>query len=171
MDRRQIRAIDNTSLADVIRRNTTLTNLQEDVFTFDVTITGRVFNSAAGRTSPSRQSLAGFTLQLQDSDGNVLQTTTTSADGSYNFSGLSLDTYRVRQVPKAGWSQTTANPADIVANKGMTVSRVNFGNVLTPAVPTVASAASSPFTTTRIRQTDLASDSDLLSPGGALLAA
>jgi hypothetical protein len=80
------------TLAKVIRSNTGVTNLQSDVFLFKASISGTVFfdrdEDGTPRTS-GEVGLAGLTVQLQDSSGDVLATTRTDALGHYRFSQLS----------------------------------------------------------------------------------
>ena len=47
--------------------------------------------------------ISGVTIQLLNSDGNVIGTTTTDANGNYAFSGLAPGTYGVREVQPAGY--------------------------------------------------------------------
>src|SRR5437764_634980 len=54
-------------------------------------------------------------------------TATTTGTGQYSFSNLGPGTYRVRVQLAAGTVQTTANPADVVAQSGVGVSGLNFG--------------------------------------------
>ena len=125
----QLDALNRTHLSDIIRRNTTLTNVQDNVFFFNVTISGRVFNDTNKSTRQDRgeAGLTGFTIQLLDTHGNVLQTTTTNVQGQYSFTGLDLGAYRVRAIGQDGWTQTTRDPKDILASRGGNVSNVNFG--------------------------------------------
>ena len=53
--------------------------------------------------------LAGVTVELLDSAGTVLNTTTTSATGAYSFAGLTPQQYRIRFVPPGAYRLTTAN--------------------------------------------------------------
>jgi hypothetical protein len=76
--------------------------------------------------------LSGWTIFLDtngdgDLDGGE-PSTTTGGDGSYSFVGLSVGTYKVREVQQAGWTQTTTNPTDIVLENGEVANDVNFGN-------------------------------------------
>ena len=50
--------------------------------------------------------VAGVTVQLYDSNGNVVATTTTAADGSYYFTALPAGTYSLKFIPPAGYSLT-----------------------------------------------------------------
>src|SRR5262249_14187046 len=76
--------LDPPPLADVIRRNTSLTNLQGDVFFFRVSISGTVFGDANrdGRRGPNERGLAGRTVDLVDAaSGATVATATTDARG------------------------------------------------------------------------------------------
>jgi len=50
--------------------------------------------------------LAGWTIQLMDMDGNVIQTLETDAEGRFCFRGVSAGTYLVAEIEQAGWVQT-----------------------------------------------------------------
>src|SRR5436190_19335147 len=65
-----LRQLEGTSLADVIRRDTTLTNLQSDVFFFKIGISGTVFedHDRDGRLGTRERGLAGLTVELLDVD-------------------------------------------------------------------------------------------------------
>ena len=95
---RDLQMIQNTTLADIISRNSTTTNLQSDVFVFDAAISGRVFLDANGNGTFNRgeMPLGGVLVQLVDSSGNVVDTTRTSRDGSYEFDHVDLGKYQVR---------------------------------------------------------------------------
>ncbi len=58
--------------------------------------------------------IAGVTVQLKDSNGNVIQTTTTDANGLYQFSGLCAGTYTV-VVPNPP-TDYTASPSLVGSN-------------------------------------------------------
>jgi len=47
--------------------------------------------------------------------------------GNYQFADHGPGTYPVRLVPRAGWTQTTANPAPIAARSGQNISGINIG--------------------------------------------
>ncbi|HEY2253180.1 MAG TPA: peroxidase family protein, partial [Planctomycetaceae bacterium] len=86
-----VNQLNHTTLADILERNTNLTNLQSDVFIFTPgTISGTV-------TSQSGNDLAGIAIQLVNSRGQVVGTTTTAKDGTYEFNGVTTGaTYQVR---------------------------------------------------------------------------
>ncbi|MEG4078674.1 DUF4347 domain-containing protein [Microcoleus sp. Pol8_D6] len=62
--------------------------------------------------------------------------TSTDSFGGYSLANLGPGTYRVREVNQPSWTQTTANPADIIAVSGTNVSNINFGNSLAQVQPT-----------------------------------
>ncbi len=49
-----------------------------------------------GVAEPDETPIPGVSVELLDADGNVVDTTTTDADGEYVFDGLAADDYRVR---------------------------------------------------------------------------
>ena len=77
----EARQIDQTTLADIIRRNSEVSNLQPDVFFLHASISGQVLNdaNADGRRESVEQGLKGVTVKLLDSAGNVVATTQTDA--------------------------------------------------------------------------------------------
>jgi hypothetical protein len=115
-------ALQNTTLADIIRRNSGITNLQSDVFFFKTEIAGRVLANVNGVL----RGVAGQTMQLLDAQGNIVATTVTAADGSYHFDDFDLGTYRIRELLATG--NVTSNP--IAVTRGMIVSNVDFGQTL-----------------------------------------
>ncbi len=143
---KQLGDLEHTSLADVIRRNTSVTNLQENVFFFKTSITGRVFADVNqnGKFNPGEQGIGGRLVQLLDMDGNVLATVLTKPDGSYRFDGLDLGTYQVREVVPNGVKQTTPPPQPIKITRGMTVSDINFGEAV-PKKPQTGPAPLGPI--------------------------
>ena len=88
----QLSAIQNTSLADIIARNTTTTNLQDNVFFFKTSISGRV---TAG--DPRRlMGVSGVKIELHDSTG-VVVATTTAVRMAYRFTQLDLGSWHGRR--------------------------------------------------------------------------
>jgi hypothetical protein len=134
-------------LAKVIEANTTITNLQSNVFYFRASISGTV--TAGWPTGPgwgmgpsgSFDSMPQMTLQLQDMSGDVLATTKTDGRGHYQFNQLSgpagnlnlasgvsaVGEYKVVLVLPAGMRQTSPNPSPVVIASGDTnVQGENF---------------------------------------------
>ncbi|MCI0460654.1 MAG: peroxidase [Gemmataceae bacterium] len=130
---RELAELERTTLADVIRRNTTISNIQDNAFFFQVTISGTIFLDRDGDGRPDRgePGLGGRLVQLLDEAGAVIATALTGLDGGYRFTGKdSLDSpglYRIRIVPRPGETLTTANPAEVRITRGMTVTGVDFG--------------------------------------------
>lgn len=92
--------VQHTTLADVIRRNTTTHNLQSNVFFFRTAVEGRVFVdlNANGRLDGRETTVFGAQVQLLDVDGNVLATVRTLRDGRYAFHDPGLGQFRIRVV-------------------------------------------------------------------------
>ena len=107
-------------------------------------IGGQVFDdaNANGRQDNKEHGLNGWTVfldvngdgVLNNPEGDGLATALASEpwaftdnQGNYQFAGVGAGTYPVRVVPRAGWTQTTPNPAPIAARSGQNVAGVNFG--------------------------------------------
>jgi hypothetical protein len=96
-----------------------------------VTISGTKFEDidGDGERDAGESGLSGWTIQLLDSsDDSVIATAITDATGAYGFVSISSGSYRVREVSQPGWTQTTADPADITLLSGQDVAGVDFGN-------------------------------------------
>lgn len=63
-------------------------------------------------TTEADRPLAGVTMELLDSNGNVIATTTTAEDGSYSFKGLRPGDYSLRQVQPDGFFTGGENVGD-----------------------------------------------------------
>jgi len=112
-----LRMIENTSLTDIIRRNTDLTNLQDNSFVFRAEISGTVYTPGTWRTLP--RPVAGQTVELWDRiEGESVATTTTDARGKYRFnvaSGLRTGQYEIRIVTEGLSSRVSSNVSRPVA--------------------------------------------------------
>ncbi|MCE9552312.1 MAG: peroxidase [Planctomycetes bacterium] len=99
---RELQELRSTRLSDVIRRNTKLRNLQENVFFFDVSIRGRIVpprlaaatearrvNDRPGGSRPGNggPSLGGILVRLIDSEGEE-RTVVTGKDGGFKFEDI-----------------------------------------------------------------------------------
>jgi peroxidase len=101
-----LREIDNTHLSDVLKRNTSMRNLQDNVFVFQATLEGTVYADRNNdrRRNPGENGLAGWTVALINSAGATVSTVVTDRAGNYKFdvqSGVRTDDYRVRVVKNA----------------------------------------------------------------------
>src|SRR5262249_49270120 len=126
--------LEQTTLAKIIARNTTTTNLQSNVFVFKASVSGTVFNDANGNGVLNRgeNGLAGRTVILfnttDDPAGVELARTTTDSQGRYqfdNFDELLVGKYRVQEVVPAGWRGTTPTTVDFAVTKGGTNLTIN----------------------------------------------
>jgi peroxidase len=130
-----LQQIQNTSLADIIRRDTATDNLQANAFFFRASISGTVFNdlNKNGKRNSGEGGLGGRTIQLYTEDGELVADTTTRSNGSYSFAvfdGLETGRFLVREVLPSGWTQTTSDPGVIAITRGQTfVTGVDFGTV------------------------------------------
>ena len=66
-------------------------------------------NNNNGVQDAGEPGVPGVTVQLRDSTGTIISTTTTNADGNYLFPGLNPGTYSVCFQPPAGTQLTTPN--------------------------------------------------------------
>lgn len=101
---RQLREIQETTLADIIRRNTEITNLQRDAFFFRAAIDGQVHvdTDRDGRFDLGEPMAAGVTVELVEAEsGEAIATTITDARGRYHFDvldGIRTADYFVRAL-------------------------------------------------------------------------
>jgi hypothetical protein len=121
--------VNSTSLADVIRRNTDIWNLQENVFFFHTSISGRVQIdlNRDGRISSRDPGMPGITVRLEDLDGNVIATAVTGWNGRYTFEDVDFGEYRVRIELPEYLRQMTRDPRDVAVTRSQDVEGVNFG--------------------------------------------
>ncbi len=118
-----LREIDSTRLSTIIRSNTPLSNLQENVFFFQAGIEGTVFADVNTNNQRDRfeQSLAGFTVELR-SDDVVIATTQTGRDGWYSFNvqdGIRTGKYDVVVTKnQAGQALTTPVQRSVFITRG-----------------------------------------------------
>ena len=81
-------------------------------------------------TDPDFDGIEGVTLQLLDSDGNLLETTTTDENGHYSFDGLDPGTYTVVEVQPDGF----IDAGDVVGTvdgetNGLALTNDRFTNI------------------------------------------
>jgi len=141
------------TLAKVIEANTAITNLQRNVFFFKEEISGVVFNdlNQNGVRDRGEPGLAGITVNLLDTGGNVIATTTTDSFGRYSFTDQTgipgTGNFIVSIVLPSGDIQTSKNPGTIALSRGgLDFNNVNFGVALGTngaASPALQSSSSS----------------------------
>jgi hypothetical protein len=126
-----LRRIENTSLADIISRNTTMTNLQENVFFLRAEVSGRVYldSDGDGRHDRREDGMRGVTVQLLDDAGAVIATTTTNRFGRYRFTEFhETGDFQVRVVVPSGYRGTGDTLREVLISRGdLEIGGVNFG--------------------------------------------
>jgi len=135
------------ALAKVIEANTDITNLQSNVFFFKASISGTVWQGQSGGAMAAARSnaadgpgMAGITVELEDTSGDVLATTTTNAQGQYSFNQLSgpaanvinasgvsgTGSYQIVLDLPTGMKQITDPSAVTITRSGTNWGGVNF---------------------------------------------
>jgi hypothetical protein len=129
------REVQNTSLADIIRRNTQLTNLQGDVFFFRATIGGNVFAdfNRDGKRQQPEVGLAGARVTLVNAVGATVATTVADARGNYVFKGLDLGSYKVVVTRADGSEGSTSRTLAIT--RGVEIRDNDIAVPAKPATP------------------------------------
>lgn len=128
---RTLSDINNTTLATIIARNTTTTNLQQNTFFFNSTISGNLFidSNRNGRLDRGEPAAAGLTVSLIDkTSGEVVATGVTDPRGNYRFGvidGLRTGQYTVRVTLRNG----SAGPSSgtLAITRGDQFLTANFG--------------------------------------------
>ncbi|MCA9135513.1 MAG: hypothetical protein KDB00_02110 [Planctomycetales bacterium] len=134
-DGQELRTIEQTTLADVIQRNTTVEGLQKNVFFMLAeargTVTGQTVANAespqngltrrAPRPPATSPGVQGVTVELLNDDGDVIDSTVTDRNGRYKF----------RSFPETGDYQIrladTGETLDIlVSNGGIRLRDLDF---------------------------------------------
>jgi RHS repeat-associated protein len=88
-------------------------------------------SNANGTRDAGEPGLQNWTINLYQESGGTftfVTSTTTDANGNYQFSNLGPGTYRVREVQQNGWTQKTANPSDLTLTSGTNATGYDFGN-------------------------------------------
>lgn len=128
---RELRQIEQTTLSDIIQRNTNVGNLQDNVFFFRAEVRGQVFADANGNGELDRreQGVAGVTLELLNDDGDVVAATETDRSGRYRFNEFhETGDYQVRVADSSTLQLTSADTIDALISRGNErVRGVNFG--------------------------------------------
>ena len=126
---KRILDINEVTLANVIRWNTNITNIQDNVFVMDVDITGRLFNDrdGNGRQGWFEAGLSGVKVQLLDEAGSILATTTTGWGGRYRFQQVAPGELTVKPLILNGSQFTTASTVEVDSRTGIDLNNVDFG--------------------------------------------
>jgi hypothetical protein len=123
-----LQGLERTTLADVIRRNTNLTNLQSNVFFFRVSASGTVFADANrnGRRDFNERPLENLRVNLIDLSGEIVGTATTDARGVFRFdisNGLGVGRYTVHVELPNRLTQTTPDSVISITRGDTMVTR------------------------------------------------
>jgi len=130
---RMLAQLENTTLADIVRRNTDLTNVQDNLFFFRATISGTVFNDSNGNGHEDRneRGMSGQTVQLVNANGGeIVATTLTNARGQYSFDvldGIRTGQYRVQLIIADGVGRVTTPLRTVSITRGGQSLEVNLG--------------------------------------------
>jgi hypothetical protein len=123
--------LENVTLADVIRRNTTITNVQNNVFFMKAQVTGQTYfdRNGNGHQDRGEVALAGVTVQLINPDGDVVATATTDSTGRYRFTQFrETGDYQVQVVVSDQLQVTPSNPQSVLISRGdVSVGGTDFG--------------------------------------------
>jgi peroxidase len=120
-----LRAIQNTTLADLIRANTSTTNVQGNVFFFQTSISGQVSVDGNGPHDSHRSGAAGVLVELEDSSGNVVASTETSSDGSFTFGDVGLGNFRVTIAPTGQFAKSALS-TPVSVTRGGAITSIDF---------------------------------------------
>jgi uncharacterized repeat protein (TIGR01451 family) len=98
-------------------------------------VRGRVFfdQNKDGNPGAGEAGISGVTLDIVDSNGQVIGSTTTDGDGNYGFDDLPFGEYTVTQQQPPGYGSSTPNSLDITLNSGTPpdgLTGVDFGETL-----------------------------------------
>ena len=120
------------TLAEDGRATCTITNTYGTVSPVLGSISGYVWNDSNGNTlwDSGENALSGWKVDLYQGI-SILHSATTSGDGSYSFTGLADGNYKVCEVLKTNWTQTTPtgnNGCHYVTIFASNHQDVNFGN-------------------------------------------
>ena len=126
---RELAEIRGTTLATIIRNNTTTQNLQANVFAFQVEVAGRVMIDANRHGSLERMDpgLPGVLVQLRNANGEVIDSVRTDRMGNYRFVGLDLGKYQLSVVAPKNLRLITPSTREITITRGGVVDHLNFG--------------------------------------------
>jgi len=95
----------------------------------NASIIGVKYKECSGLPYNNQTPLSGWTIQLLDADGNVLDEQQTAVDGSYGFYDLPAGVYVVREVQQPGWTANVPPTGQTTVDLSASQQRItNFGN-------------------------------------------
>jgi hypothetical protein len=136
--------VQNMTLTNVIKANSTITNLQPDSFHFDVYVSGRVFNdaNANGKFDNDESGIPNRYVYLLDEDGAIVDWALTNEHGLYKINKIQVGAYTATTDVPRFWQSTTPAPDPMTATSDIAFPNTNFGQKLNirPANPPIAMA-------------------------------
>ncbi len=84
-------------------------------------------NGNGQRDANENSPVPDVTLHLLNAEGQVVDTTTSTADGTYHFDNVTAGNYQLDAEAPAGLYVTTPHPTDIIVGNGEDVTGVDFG--------------------------------------------
>ncbi|HTN74362.1 MAG TPA: peroxidase family protein [Pirellulaceae bacterium] len=125
----ELKMVRETSLADVIRANSTASNLQENVFFFKPTVSGQIYldRNTNGQLDPRETGLGGIAIELRNEANEVVATTQTNRNGKYVLEATDLGNYTVNVSVLRGLSVTSNSPVALQITSGERLEHVDFG--------------------------------------------
>jgi len=133
---------------DACGNSNTCTQLITVAQTNSSSLNGVVVLACSGDSNlNNNEGINNVTVTLENSKGATVATTTTSASGSYSFSGIAPGTYTVVVTPPVGYTETypasSGNSSAVTLSVCQCQSSVNFAYTgSTPAVQLIKSAPS-----------------------------
>jgi peroxidase len=120
---RDLAMLRNTRLSDILQRNTTITNVQQDVFYMRSAFSGSVLMTPATDTvrrgAGPQAGVAGVTVELLNDAGEVVDTTVTDSRGQYRFGSVAeTGDYVIRVTAKAGTKVVSADKLNVSVSRG-----------------------------------------------------
>jgi hypothetical protein len=108
-----------------------------------VALNGNVYNDLLGTGvyNKSDPYLAGWTVDLLDSSGNVLASALTSSSGAFSFTGVGPGSYGIAEVVQTNWVQTQPfYPVNysVTTKSGANPGSFVFGDYADPAISPTA---------------------------------
>ncbi len=95
----------------------------------DASISGVKYRACDGLPYTNQPPLSGWTIQLLDGMGNVLDEQVTDTAGRYAFYDLPLGVYYCREVQQPGWTPKVPVSGEVAVTLNASQQRVvNFGN-------------------------------------------
>ena len=118
-----------TTLSDIIQRNTEVSNLQADVFVMSASVSGTVQGPADHRGSrPGRaRGVEGVTVELLDDQGEVIDTTVTDRRGHYSFDMFTkTGDYQIQVLRPTSRGTAVETAQVLISAGGQSIRDVDF---------------------------------------------